>query len=184
VLLFALAVALTVGLAACDSGGSNSGDNDDGNEEPDVAQTFNVTVESIDDSYPYSDRNNVGVAYAIDGEVGKVISLEVGKRYEFVLGESVGSGPNGATHPFYVGNTAEGQGGDEFGENVENAKSTSGSVFFTPPESAPDSLFYQCDLHVYMGGKMNITDSAGGSNTSGDGDSGGDDGNDGSGGGY
>lgn len=161
VLLSAIALVLTVGLAACDSGGSNSSDDEEMNDDPDVAQTFTVTVESTDDSYPYNDQNQIGVAYAIDGEVGKVITLEIGKRYEFVLQESVRSGPNGAEHPFYVGTTAEGQGGDEFSDGVENAKASSGSVFFTPPEGAPDSLFYQCDLHVYMGGKMMIADSSG-----------------------
>ncbi|MFB6232330.1 MAG: twin-arginine translocation signal domain-containing protein [Salinibacter sp.] len=137
-------------LVACDSGGSNGGN---------VARTFEVTVEEITSSYPYSDQNNIGTAFAIDGGPGEVITLERGRRYEFALQESVqsGAGPAGFAHPFYIGRTAEGQGGDEFSQGVENAKSTSGSVFFTPPSEAPDTLYYQCDIHVYMGGKIEIT---------------------------
>lgn len=144
---------------ACDSGGAvneKTGGGNDGGD--DVAATYEVTVEEIDDSYPYSEQNNIGVAYAIDGEVGKVITLERGKTYEFLLQGSVEDGPNGGTHPFYVGQTAEGQGGDEYSEGVENAKSTSGTVTFTPPSDAPSTLYYQCENHQYMGGEMEITD--------------------------
>lgn len=135
-------------LVACDSGGSNEDDEDD-----DIARTFTVTVESVDDSYPYSDQNNIGVAFAIGGEAGRVITLERGKTYEFELGDGVD--PN---HPFYIGTTAEGQGGDEFRDDP--AKATTGTVTVTVPSSAPDSLFYVCDNHVYMGGEMEITDSS------------------------
>jgi len=151
-LLVALTCALAVGLAACDSGGSSSSDDDTGNGT-DVAQTFTVTVESVTDSYTYSDQNNVGVAYAIDGEVGKVITLERGKTYAFELGDGVS--PN---HPFYVGTTAEGAGGDEFRD--DSAKQTTGTVTFTVPSDAPNSLFYVCDVHVYMGGEMDVVDAA------------------------
>jgi len=153
-LFLVLTVALVGGLAACDSGGSASENGDDDNGGDDVAQTFSVTVESIEGTdYPYSDQNNIGVAYAIDGEIGKVITLERGETYAFELGSGVDP-----SHPFYVGTTAEGQGGDEFRDNP--AKQTTGTVTFTPPSSAPDSLFYQCDNHVYMGGKMTITNAS------------------------
>ncbi len=143
-------------LVACDSGGSNNDETSDGPNGGDdgVAQTFDVTVEEIGDSYPYSDQNNVGVAFAIGGEAGRVITLERGKTYEFQLGDDVPS-----THPFYIGTTAEGQGGDEFRDDP--AKTSTGSVTFTVPSDAPDSLFYVCDNHVYMGGEMEITDSSG-----------------------
>lgn len=157
-LVLALTVALVTGLAACDSSGPSEDEN--GNDPGEVAQTFTVTVEEIDDSYPYSDQNNVGVAYAIDGTVGAEITLERGQTYAFELEGSVGEGPNGFPHPFYVGTTAEGQGGDEYDDGVDNAKATSGTVTFTPPTSAPDSLYYQCGNHVYMGGMMTITDAS------------------------
>jgi hypothetical protein len=168
VLFVALSCALIVGLSACDSGGSNSpGDDDNGGDDgPTVAQTFTVTVESVDDSYAYSDQNTIGVAYAIDGEIGKVITLERGKTYEFQLDDVP------SNHPFYVGTTAEGQGGDEFRDDP--ARATSGTVTFTVPSDAPDDLFYVCDNHVYMGGDMEITDSASSND-------GGDDGGDGGG---
>lgn len=149
---FIVVLALVVGITACDSSGTSGSDDDDNNTN--VAQSFNVTVTSISSSYPYSNRNNVGVAYAVDGDVGKVITLERGKTYEFTLGAGVSP-----SHPFYVGTTAEGGGGDEFRDNP--AKKTTGTVTFSVPSSAPDSLFYVCDAHVYMGGKMEIADASG-----------------------
>lgn len=147
--LRALAVAgvlgFAVALAGCDSGGSSS--------SRDVAETFTVTVLDTTSSYPYADQNNIGVAYAIDGEVGRVLSLQRGQTYEFVLDYS-------SNHPFYVGTNAEGKGAGRYSEGVETPNGNNGqdvSVFFTVPSSAPDSLFYQCGIHVYMGGKMNIT---------------------------
>jgi hypothetical protein len=170
--LLCFALLMTVGLAACDSGGANSG-TEDSNDEPDIAKTFTVTVKKIDDSYPYSSSNRKGVAYAINDTVGKEIILERGKTYEFVLEQSVASGPSGDPHPFYIGETAKGAGGDEF--RSDPAKKTSGTVTFSPPSGAPDSLFYQCDLHVYMGGKITVTGSTSGGSGDDGSDGGGDD---------
>jgi len=167
--LLALALILAGGLAACDSSGSNSEENND--DEPSIARTFTVTVASVDGSYPYSAQNQNGAAYAIDGEAGKVITLERGKTYAFELGSGVDP-----DHPFYVAETPEGAGNAPFRENP--AFQTTGTVTFSPPSSAPDSLFYECGNHVYMGGKMMITNSATG------GDGGGDDGDDGGNGDY
>jgi hypothetical protein len=164
VLLVAVALAAFVGVGACDSGGSNSNENedDDGNGDPDIAQTFDVTVASLDGDYPYSDQNVIGVAFAIDGEVGATITLERGKTYAFDLGNGVD--PN---HPFYVGTTAEGGGSGAYRDNP--ALKTTGTVTFTVPSDAPNSLFYVCDNHVYMGGEMTITDPSGsGGDDSGD----------------
>lgn len=166
VLAVVVTMTLALGLAACDSGGSNR-DDDDPNGDDGIAQTYTVTVESIDDSYAYSDQNGIGVAYAIDGEVGRTLTLERGKTYEFELESSVESGPEGFPHPFYVDRTAEGQGNDEFSEGVENAEATSGTVTFTPPTDAPDVLYYVCGNHVYMGGDIELTSSSSSSDDSG-----------------
>ena len=156
-LLVTFALVMSVGLVACDSRGTNPGEDDD----PEIAKTFTLTVEQTNGSYSYDDQNNVGVAYAIDGTVGKVLTLERGKTYEFVLESSVASGPNGASHPFYVAKTAQGAGNDTFLDSP--AMKTSGTVTFSPPSRSPDSLFYECGAHQYMGGKMKITGTTSGS---------------------
>lgn len=148
-----LAFLVAAGIAvACDSSPNEE------DEGPEIERTFSVTVESIDDSYAYSDQNNVGVAYAIGGETGKVITLRRGKTYEFKLGDGVDP-----DHPFYIGNTAKGQKTNPYSNGVENANATTGSVLFSVPQSAPDSLYYECGNHVYMGGKMMIGSSSGSS---------------------
>ena len=66
--LVVLAAVVTVGIVACDSSGPED-------EEPrdEIAQTFQVTVASIEGTdYPYSDQNSVGVAYALDGTVAAI----------------------------------------------------------------------------------------------------------------
>lgn len=150
-LAFLVTGALVVGLVACDSGGSNEQGED---PEDEVVQTFTVTVDSVDSSYSYSDQNDIGVAYAIDGNVGEVITLERGRTYEFEMGEGVD--PN---QPFYIGTSAEGGGGDEFRQDP--AMVTTGTVTFTPSADAPGSLYYVCGNHVYMGGGMDITSPSG-----------------------
>jgi hypothetical protein len=142
------AALLVLGLAACDSGGSTQ-------EGRTVARTFTVTVADTTTDYAYGDRNEIGVAYAIDGAVGRTLELERGRTYEFELGDSVEG------HPFYVATTPEGGGANEYTEGVENGGVQSGSVYFTPPEGAPGSLYYQCDFHVYMGGDLNVVDAGG-----------------------
>lgn len=172
--MWGLALLLIVGGigVACDSGGASDGDDDDDDEDT-IAQTFSVTVQGADSDYPYSEQNQNGVAYAIDGEVGKVITLERGETYEFELGDGVDGDDAVSSHPFYVDETAEGQQASPYSEGVENAGATTGSVLFTVPSSAPDSLYYECGNHAYMGGKMLIGASNSGDDD--DGDDGGDD---------
>ncbi|MFB6249028.1 MAG: hypothetical protein ABEL97_10710 [Salinibacter sp.] len=144
-LVIASLLSIAVAFAGCDSGGSSS--------SRDVAETFTVTVEDTTSSYPYVDQNTIGVAYAINGKVGRVITLQRGETYEFVLDYS-------SNHPYYVGTNAKGKGTGRYSNGVEtpNGNNSQGvSVFFTVPSSAPDSLFYQCGIHAYMGGKMSIT---------------------------
>lgn len=154
-----LLLALAVGMSACDSGGSDMDDDNDDDNQNEIEQTFTVTVEETTSSYPYDDQNELGVAFAIDGEVGKVLDLTRGATYAFELQSSVENGPEGFPHPFYVDRTAEGQLADVYSSGVENGQAVSGTVTFTVPSSAPDSLFYECGNHVYMGGKMIISGS-------------------------
>lgn len=162
--LVVLTLVLSVGVAGCDSAGtSTESENENNDGGVDIAETFQVTVESIEGTdYQYADQNQNGVAFAIGGEVGREITLEQGKTYAFALGESVAEGPNGTSHPFYIGQTEEGQGSDPYSNGVENENATSGTVTFAVPSDAPSSLYYQCGAHVYMGGDISITASSGG----------------------
>lgn len=163
-LLVVLVLGLAMAFAACDSGGSNEDDSDNGSDNGrDVEQTFSVGVVEINDDYAYSEDNTVGVAYVIGGTMDTgtpVITLERGKTYEFSLESSVDSGPNDMSHPFYVGESADGGGANEFSDGVENGMATTGSVFFTPPSDAPSTLYLECGAHVYMGAGIEIVDAS------------------------
>lgn len=160
-LLLVLVLGLAVSFAACDSGGSNEEDSDNGDDGRDVEQTFSVGVVQTNDDYAYSNDNTIGVAYAIGGAMDTgtpVITLERGKTYEFSLESSVDSGPNDASHPFYVGESATGGGADQYTDGVENDMSSSGSVYFTPPSNAPSTLYLECGSHQFMGAEIEIID--------------------------
>lgn len=153
VLCYSVLYAAAVRALACDSGGSDMED-----EGTEVAQPFSGTVEEIDSSYRYSDQNGVGAAYAIDGEVGRGITLERSATYEFDFGRSVESGPGDSPHSCYVDRTLESQGTSPSSDGVKNPEALTGGLPFAVRPSAPTTLFSQCGNHVYMGGEMVIED--------------------------
>lgn len=170
-LLLVLVLGLAMAFAACDSGGSNEDDSDNGSDNGDreVAESFTVGATEFNDDYAYREDNGAqGVAFSIGGQYdtgSAVITLERGKTYEFILESSVESGPVEASHPFYFGTSAQGAGSDAYDEGVEGANSTTGSVFFEVPSDAPSTLYFLCGSHVYMGGEIEITDASSSGNT-------------------
>ena len=55
-----------------------------------------------------------------------------------------------AYHPFKIGTSSE-------GNEYTSGMSTTGSMLtFTVPLDAPDSLYYYCDVHMNMGGSIDI----------------------------
>jgi len=76
-------------------------------------------------------------------------TLERGKTYEFEV--------NAPGHPFLI-KTVQGTGtGNQYTDGVTNAGAVNGTVSFTVPMDAPDTLFYICEFHGSMTGKFTIT---------------------------
>lgn len=64
-----------------------------------------------------------------------------------------------ASHPFYI-KTISGTGtGNSYNDGVSAQGLTSGTVEFSVPTNAPDTLFYQCSNHNNMTGPLHIIDS-------------------------
>lgn len=100
------------------------------------AQTNNVTS---------GDFNN----YTINGSPDPGFTLQRGVTYVFQLS-------NVGIHPFWI-KTNTGLGGNgAFLTGVVNNGGNSGSVTFTVPATAPNSMLYQCGNHGVMSGTLTI----------------------------
>lgn len=146
-LVSALAVALVV--AGCDSSGSNQQEEEEQMEEAD----FTVTTAQKTDDHPHFGQG-FSVGYVIDGDQGKEITLDRGETYTFQMDDVP------TIHPFYITTSEVGQGEGDYSDGVENNGATGNETLtFTPPSSAPDTLYYNCVNHAYMGGRIIITSS-------------------------
>lgn len=78
------------------------------------------------------------------------ITLERGKTYTFEV--------NASGHPFYI-NTVNGTGtSNTYDSGVTNNGQSVGTITFTVPTDAPDTLYYNCEFHLGMNGEINIID--------------------------
>jgi hypothetical protein len=72
---------------------------------------------------------------------------------------------NAAGHPFYLttdngSNFASGTYFGEYTNGVTGSRTESGTVTFTVPANAPDTLYYQCGIHSPMRGQITVKDLA------------------------
>lgn len=114
--------------------------------------SFVVTVEAKTSAHPEAERG-WNEAFAIDGQQGASLTLERGKTYAFVLQDVP------AIHPFYITTSPVGVGAEPYMEGVTGNFSTGNStVTITVDDATPDSLFYQCGSHEYMGWRIQVVD--------------------------
>jgi plastocyanin len=93
-------------------------------------------------------QNTGMTAYNINGTDNPSLSLTRGHTYTFTV--------NSPGHPFFI-KTAQVTGtGSTFDTGVTNNGTTSGTLTFSVPFSAPATLFYQCSIHVPMTGTIAI----------------------------
>ena len=112
-----------------------------------------VTEPSIEASLTV--LNNGISDFIISNKNDPIITLERGKTYEFDV--------NSASHPFWIKTSQMTGTGDAYSNGVTNNGITSGKLTFTVPSDAPSFLYYNCQIHSEMTGKINIVDT----NTSG-----------------
>ena len=78
------------------------------------------------------------------------ITLERGKTYEFNI-DSPG-------HPFWIKTLTQTGTNNGYSFGVENNGTSNGIITFKVPLDAPDQLYYVCQNHLNMNGKINIVD--------------------------
>ena len=93
--------------------------------------------------YTFSDPDNHWFPTTEDDPV---LYLRRGETYYFVNN-------SGGSHPFEIRNSS---GGSAYSTGVTNNGSSSGTITFKVPMSAPATLYYQCTSHSSMGNTINI----------------------------
>lgn len=99
--------------------------------------------------------NQEETAYVFNGgeltdAVNPDLTLKRGSTYEFNV-----SAPG---HPFWIKTVQSIGTSDTYGDGITNNGASSGTVTFTVPNDAPDTLFYVCEFHSPMTGTLNIID--------------------------
>ncbi|TMU55134.1 hypothetical protein [Flagellimonas algicola] len=78
------------------------------------------------------------------------LTLKRGETYEFVV-----AAPG---HPFIIKSVQSIGTGNAYNDGVTNNGAATGTVVFTVPNDAPDTLYYNCEFHSPMTGTLTITD--------------------------
>ena len=86
--------------------------------------------------------------YIIDGQENPTMSLTRGQNYTFNISAS--------GHPFWIKTAREIGVASAYTSNVTNNGVDSGTLTFTVPEDAPDTLYYQCQYHQAMAGSISV----------------------------
>ena len=112
--------------------------------------TFLVTSELKDKTHPYYGQG-LDTGFVVNGEQGREIAVTRGETYKFEV-------DTGVKHDFYLSTSPQGWGSGTYTDGVKGQFIFEGEVTFTPTESTPDLLYYQCRNHKYMGGKIYVLD--------------------------
>ena len=93
----------------------------------------------------------VAGAYEINGVNNPTLIVRRGQTYTFNL--------NTAGHPFYLQTTGGGyQSANAYDSEFTGNSQTTGEHQWVVPQDAPDEIFYQCEFHPVMFGKIIVVD--------------------------
>ncbi len=103
----------------------------------------------------YTVTNQGASAYVFNGEelteaVNPDLTIKRGETYEVTV--------NSPGHPLFLKTTQTTGTGDQYNNGVTNNGASEGTITFTVPADAPDTLFYICEFHSPMTGTITIVD--------------------------
>ena len=102
--------------------------------------------------------NSGSGAYVINSVSNPDISLVRGNTYNLVI--------NASGHPFWIQTVTGGySSGNIYSSGVTNNGTAIGTITFVVPINAPNTLYYACEYHSSMQGRINITDPWGSDST-------------------
>jgi hypothetical protein len=89
-------------------------------------------------------------AYLIDGIANPTLALCRGNTYTFAI--------NAPGHPFYLKTVQSTGTGNAYGTGVTGNGAETGNLIFVVDATAPNTLFYDCSIHVAMAGTIHVVD--------------------------
>lgn len=108
---------------------------------------INISVGPKRQNHPFYGKGSK-YGYYINDVPGADLNLTIGQTYTFNI--------NSQGHPFYF--TTSESGGSDDNDSLNLFPQTDiGQVTFTVPQGLPSKFYYQCHIHTYMGGVVNIT---------------------------
>lgn len=122
---------------------------------PVVNSDIGTSPQPQSDTIIYSVTNQGAAAYVFNGDglsdaVNPNLTLKRGNTYQFDI--------NAPGHPFLIKTVQSIGTGDTYDEGVIYNGESSGTVSFTVPETAPNTLYYACEFHDSMTGTLTIID--------------------------
>lgn len=100
-------------------------------------------------SYSYNVTNSGSGAYNFSG-------LGANPTLNFQVGDVVTFNVDAAGHPFWIKTNNVTGTGSQYNQGVTNNGVANGVITFTIPSNAPSVLYYQCQFHSSMNGRINI----------------------------
>ncbi|HVJ19607.1 MAG TPA: hypothetical protein VM686_29505, partial [Polyangiaceae bacterium] len=94
--------------------------------------------------------NNSVTSYTILSQANPTLTLCRGNTYTFAV--------NATGHPFWIKTVKSTGTGNAYSSGVTNNGDDVGNVVFAVPLDAPDTLFYDCQIHLTMSGTLTIVD--------------------------
>ncbi len=86
----------------------------------------------------------------LDNEANPDLTLKRGETYEFII--------DAPGHPFFIKTIQSLGTANAYEDGVGNNGASDGTITFTVPDDAPDTLFYNCEFHGTMTGTFTIAD--------------------------
>lgn len=115
-------------------------------ELPTDPNTFLIELVTKDKSHPNYGKGHA-MGFQVNGVQGKDIIVKRGQTYTLQVRTDV-------KHDFYISKSNVGWGAAVFSEGVDKQFTYDGDVTFAPTKSTPDVLYYQCQNHQSMGGRI------------------------------
>lgn len=103
----------------------------------------------------YAVGNSGNSAYLFTGEG---LDNESNPDFTFKRGQTYTFNVNAPGHPFLIKTTATLGTDDSYDNGVTNNGAATGTITFTVPMDAPDTLYYICEFHASMVGTLTIID--------------------------
>ncbi len=114
--------------------------------------TFVIHSVDKDATHPFFNKGSK-LGFSVNGVQGNALVVERGKTYTFNVDTNI-------QHDFYLATKPVGRGGFTLAKGVKGNFLYEGELTFTADSSTPDTVYYACRNHAYMGGPIFVTNNA------------------------